>query len=269
MVEYGRDNRNDSDLFPAAEKLIPAKDTWNLKDDLGGKIRGGRATLSWRYENYGEFEDPQMQELVFHIRGTNPGETEAAAYIGTSPWFIQGIAKQESGTQNGRTYLQFNEGTPGPNMSDPGRAPNWGYPHGWGMMQIEDANATMSPEKLWNWKANVDKGKEILEEKRKDSEEFWNRQVDQFIRWNLENEENIKDPPLDSTFNGYTFSYSPSNNEKSYMDAIWIKQYNGAYGGNYISWQNTGPYESNPFWQFNRLNNSGYDYVEAVCNKLP
>jgi hypothetical protein len=84
--------------------------------------------------------------------------------------------------------------------------------------------------------------------------------------WNAENEPDVA-APQDTTFNGSTFSYSPTGNQHSYEDAIWIKQYNGAVG-NYISWMNTGIFENSPRWQFNQ-NDSDGDYVKKVCGYLP
>jgi hypothetical protein len=257
--------RNDSDSFPSSGSVnLPVDTLWNLNNEIGSMIRGGKATITWELVGV-----TSPQDFVFHIRGTNPTESTAENYIGTTPWFIRGIAKQESGAQNGRTYLQFNEvGTLGPNWSDSKYCPNWGYPHGWGMMQIEDP---LSAAVLWDWQINIDVGKYILQQKHGEidsgAHDFWARQVDQFERWNLLNDPDVA-APADTTFNGYAFAYAPTGTQKSYEDAIWIKYYNGAYQGHYIAWDNiTDP--NHPQWVFHRLNKDGYDYVEAVCKKLP
>jgi hypothetical protein len=263
-IEYGKDNRIDSDTFPSSgPKSLSAGTSWNIGSEFGNLMRGGKATISWQYSGMSSPKDFQ-----FNIRGTNPTKNDAKAYVGTSPWFIKGIVSQESG------YLQFNEtGKLGSNWSDYKYCPLWGPPHGWGMMQIDPKGQLAPVAVLWDWKANVDKGKEVLQgkydEKYSGANDFWARQVVQFEEWKA----TYPDAPLpaNTTFNGITFAYAPVGSQKSYEDAVWIKQYNGAYGGNYIAWNNTNPLDSK--WVFHRLNNDldkgGYDYVERVCNKLP
>ncbi|MFB3906710.1 MAG: hypothetical protein ACE15E_25010 [Acidobacteriota bacterium] len=170
----------------------------------------------------------------------------------TSYWFAKRMANHESG------YRQFDSlGYP---------LPNGGHDGGYGLFQVTPPS---SAAQYWNWKANVTKGKSILDSKRdaptSGATAFWDRQVQQFSDYNAGNPQNPVQPPESSIEGTFTFAYAPAAGEKSYRDAIWIKQFNGA-AANYISWKNTGllPGEA-PYWKLNKTNESGINYVNRVC----
>lgn len=50
--------------------------------------------------------------------------------------------------------------------------PEYGYPNGFGIMKID--NPTTTERELWNWKANVDKGKSIYATKKQWAIEYLN-----------------------------------------------------------------------------------------------
>ena len=183
-IEYTRPDRGsytgDKEYYlgPDAStwKTLSASATWDIAAEFGTDFRGGKATLSCEYQGV-------QGEQVFHIRGNNPTEVEAKAYLDANgPWFAYCIAKHESGTQSGRTYLQFNElGTLGPNPADYKYCPNrgaGGAPYGWGMMQLDNIelpgqtsyrqpdNGDPWAQELWSWKANCDTAIQVLARKR-------------------------------------------------------------------------------------------------------
>ena len=109
-----------------------------------------------------------------NIRARNPSENAVIKYIGDHPKFAKAIAMHESGFQNGRYLCQFNEiGELGDNyLVNIKHTPNRGSDTlGWGIFQI--TNPSPSKTDLWNWKANIDTGKQILHRKEKTAEEYF------------------------------------------------------------------------------------------------
>jgi hypothetical protein len=182
-VEYTRPDRGsytgDKEYYPgpgaSAWKTVSAGGTWDIAAEFGTQFRGGKATI------YCEYQGVQCQQ-TFHIRGDNPTEAAARAYLDANgPWFAYCIAKHESGTQSGRTYLQFNEdGTLGPDPADYQYCPNrgaGGAPYGWGMMQLDNIelpgqttyrspdNGDPWAQELWSRKANCDTAIQVLARK--------------------------------------------------------------------------------------------------------
>jgi hypothetical protein len=152
---------------------LPVSSTWEthkeFKDNL---IRGGKATLTWEYTD--GLIAPIKGSTEFHIRGTNPSIQSVEAEIGTVPWYFKQIVIHEGySKQQGWCYAQFNEiGKLGPLVSESKYCPNLGYPHGWGIMQVEDPPSTnhdatpiYDGQFLWDWKENVKKGKAVHSEK--------------------------------------------------------------------------------------------------------
>ena len=82
----------------------------------------------------------------------------------------------------------------------------------------------------------------------------------------------MQDPTIDITVPiVYEGDQPPGNprvtfeDKTSYVieDAVTMKLYNGASGGNYCAWDGT-----NNKWKFNQYNNMGFDYVNAICNEV-
>jgi hypothetical protein len=146
-IEYRRDPRNDES--PRFTKKLSANEIWNINESLGTQFWGGKATLTCEFVGRNITD-----EFVFYIRGTNPSPPDAERALGNNPWYAKAIARQESGIQNNRTYLQFNEiGTLGPSWGDYRFCPNFGAPNGWGMMQFDNPPAEVN--EIWNWNIMV------------------------------------------------------------------------------------------------------------------
>ena len=137
-IEYTRDDREDH--YFLMKEIEPDKE-WNITPDMGNDIRGGKVYLSYNYNVDNESRDQLWSNpFIFYIRGKNPTEAEIKAEIGTSPWFITRLVRQES------SYHHFNTGTP--SLSDYNAQPNWGYPHGWGLFQLDDPRP--NAQQLWD-----------------------------------------------------------------------------------------------------------------------
>jgi hypothetical protein len=237
-IEYRRDIRTDDEYFPGSEwEKIKPGETWKV--DFGDKIRGGKATLLYKTGNK-EFS------FVFHIRGLNPTESEVKNYLtlqGYNIWFLTRMIRHES------SYHQFNEGTNyGPEWSNSQGCPNLGPPHGWGLMQLDIIGGTRSnplrpsAQQLWDWKSNIRGGVEfLLGEKHIIAENnlssantiisTWNRPGVSFITKSPTTDGGITyTHSISSSFNheiNSHFGNLPVDPNKSYIDACWIKTYNG------------------------------------------
>lgn len=185
-TRYQDHGRNDDIRVPPAPQgqgppppvTLALNQPWDIAAAFAGlpeeqRIFGGRATLGL---NVGALF---QQDLQFRIRGRNPEDAVARAYIDqraglTNPedlWFAYAIAKSESlrHAANGDP-LYYNQFYPVParGTTDKG-LPLWGRPDGWGMFQIDYSRqrprvATIA--EIWNWRVNVRSGLEKLAEKR-------------------------------------------------------------------------------------------------------
>lgn len=132
------------------------------QDFLNGEIVGGTVTLHAKVDN--RFEVPPY---TFKIRGKNPKDDDVLACISSVvssefQGYASMMAKHESfGYECG--YSQFNAG------GDFKELPNWGYPDGWGIAQIdyssEDPPMTASTAEVYNWRANINSMANILNNK--------------------------------------------------------------------------------------------------------
>ena len=196
------------------------------------------------------------QKTGYKILGANPSREEAFNLMGTQPWFIQGLANHESGVR------QF--------VANPGK-PLWGFPDGWGIMQTDPPSQR---DDVYKWTVNIPLGISRVNLKNEEVSSFWTRQVKQFSDWNRLHPKAQIAGPSDATEGKCTFSYSPTGSQHSFLDAMWIKDYNGSpkpndpslHSGFYIYWEDAA---NPPYWQINNTNNKGKDYVEFVCNALP
>ena len=203
-IEYRRDNRNDCTIF---EKELPIAKSWDIYNEFSNEFYGGKATLTWEYVS----KCPE-KSFIFHIRGVNPSESDAEAAIGTNPWYAKAIARHESGIQNGRTYIHFNEiGSYGPEWTDIRYCPNWGAPHGWGMMMFDNPAPTRN--ELWNWRAMVSAALVRMAGHRTEAQEFFDAVKRTFSdKW--------VEPPSSYTVSGTSTAITP-------IDAAAIQCYNG------------------------------------------
>lgn len=126
-------------------------------------------------------------------------------------------------------------------------------------------------EDIFYWRVNLATGTNRAGGKVNEATTNWESQIDQWGQWHLDNP-NLPPIPLieDSVEAFCTFSgENPTPQGKYWIrDAIAIKRYNGATGGDYASWYNL---VSPPYWRFNRLNVPGngivpFNYVLRVCS---
>jgi len=279
-IEYRRDIRQDEDSFPLSGwKKLKANEQWNI--DFENKIRGGKATL---YFKYGETTITE----VFYIRGTNPTEQSVKDYIIAQSydiWFLTRLIRQES------NYRQFNPGTNyGTGWNDSQGCTNFGPPHGWGLMQLDllDGGQRPTAQQLWNWKANIDRGYQFLNgEKKTMVNNTLNNATDVLNTWYEEHKDDIVAGHIDQVEGLITYTHANSEHfdfsfgaeileqSKSFADAAWIKNYNGSSGGTdgypgfyYLIKQLSATNNNKPFWAIHRTNNNDHNYVEAVSNRV-
>ena len=138
-------------------------------------------------------------------------------------------------------------------------------------MQI--TNPAPTDDQKWNWRSNVEGGFAIVAAKEPPAVTFWRNQVKQWWEWNQQNPGNQRAAPADETEGPCTFKLSFADdpvwsepvtgqaNAYWFADAITIKAYGGASGGNYIAWKNAVP--DNPQWGFNK---ASYDAQGNIIN---
>ena len=134
--------------------------------ELHHEIVGGRCNLNI------QVADGPTIEYPFSIRGKNPLDATARAYITANvdaefqsyAWMI---VKHESWDTGGRIYNQFN-----PSESQYKEKPNWGYPHGWGIAQIDKGRNGDSTAEVYDWHVNIVAMNTILRSKRADAIRF-------------------------------------------------------------------------------------------------
>ena len=256
-IEFTRPNRNDNDTLT---KTITANSEWNITTDFGTNFYGGKATLKGTYVG-------QSYTTIFHIRGTNPSESAAETEIGSSPRYAKAIARNESGTQASRTYLQFNEsGTLGTNyLANLQKTTNRGgsAPYGWGIYQItQDPLPTRN--QVWSWKANVAEGTRRISSNISEAPSY-------FAAIQRKYPTQYEAPPT---------SYRPPNTstDLTYLEAAEIQMFNGCsvteecpnpppLTGNswYRScWKFHPNYSSGQRWEFKQNSN---DYVKEIVQE--
>ena len=279
FIEYKRDIRQDEDYFPSKEdwQVVKPNKSWIV--DFGDRIRGGKATLEWkRGEEKGNF--------VFYIRGKNPTEQAVKNYItqqGYNTWFFTRLIRQES------NYRQFNppasqtEGEEGygTDWDDGKGCPNWGPPHGWGLTQLDllDEGQRPTAQELWGWKANVDRGHQFL------SGEKWNianshitGEVEAVDTWDTKNPTDPIQGHPNQTEGGISYTHASSQSfgydwdnltgtSQSFLDAVWIKSYNGNSRGYYYTLVVPNREGVRPYWILKRTNSHNHNYVEAVSGR--
>ena len=246
---YDGHGRGDNDSFPGGSgRVLSAASTWDIRSEFGGALRGGTATISYRYNSQPE------RSFTFQIRGANPVEADAKSRLGGSPWFLTRIARQESGIR------QFNGGDP-----------LFGAPNGWGIMQVDPPPG---PQEIWNWAANVDAGKGVINQKNSELTTTWNNRLNDWATWNQQHPPNQQvGPPAPRQEGGCNLQWvgggSGSEGSPSFRDACWIKRYNGADNSDFLIWENRPPYQNDPRWVFIPTRSDGLAYVAGVCSQNP
>jgi len=216
---------------------------------MGTSICGGKAEIKCVIgDNEAECT------FLFYLRGTNPTVSSAQTEIGNSPFYAKAIAEVESGVQNNRSYLQFNEiGTLGSGWDDfkhcPNRGQDPGGSYGWGMYQL--TNPVPNIQQLWDWKANVAEAK--------------TRMTAHFTlatAWIAEQESQQQAADPSKPLQNFTFSWNGVNfkkgTQRTPIDACAIWKYNGHGGLWPIYWDNP-----SKTWK-----QRASFYLDKVCGKL-
>jgi hypothetical protein len=182
------------------------------------------------------------------------------------PWFLLRLVNHESG------YRQFNPPTMAPQFS---YLPNFGPPHGYGIMQVDhNGNPPPTLAERWDWKNNVQVGEAMLNANGQAAYNIWAQRVAAWQTWNSQNSNAQVPVPGPSNEGACVFDMAQNGTVPAgklpYSDAIWIKRYNGASPHDYLWWNDTVPGVT-PSWAFSINNNQSppFDYVNLVCNTAP
>lgn len=274
-------DRNDVDYFPAKSDggnafmiANKGKTTWDV--DFRGLFRGGTAIV----EVWNEGKTSILSSFRFYIRGKNPTKETVKKYFTdkgylSKYWFIFKMAVSESGSDDISLMRQFwdpefvgkgksrKEAVYGPSgrVFESKGIPNYGYPDGWGICQIdfyaEKSDRTnmekyhksdmayidtlsKNPNYIWNWKENIAVKMEFkLPEKIKIAINHLDRlfkntkKLKSFSikEGDLTYKASPSSVPELQKFNTFLPDKLTNQNEKSILDAEIIKLYNG---GHYI-----------------------------------
>lgn len=230
-------------------QTITTNTNWSF--DFGDDIRGGTATVEYVIGE-DEWNDENVQTFVFYLRGTNPSRDEVVTYIEEQGyddqyWFLMRLIRHESGTGTNNEFRHFNQGT---NYTTDDNStiglPNWGYPRGYGLGQIDnfgrlsiterailnlnsleegetivdddrtiDRNGWIvaSNDEVWNWKENINAAIYILDSKKTDVINYYNSSFNFINNWNANNLNNLVEPHEDSTVGDITFQHAGTSIE--------------------------------------------------------
>ena len=212
-ILYQRSPRNDLDEYPAGGGWVvrDARQDWDIAGEMDGALRGGRLDLLCRLGG-------AITTNSLWIRGINPDDADAAAYIDSvcgDYWFMAAIGRHES-RQGDYLYNQFNEtGTLGTNWDDVRYCPNRSSDmHGYGIFQVGDTSGfAITPDVLWNWQTNTAVALQVLDDAKNDAEAYFSK-IEQIYPSQFE-------PPP---------SYQPpgTGTVLSALDAAAIQLFNGA-----------------------------------------
>jgi hypothetical protein len=209
-------------------------------------IRGGIAYLIT------EAPDKSRDTLRFFIKGKNPTVRQVNTFLNGAPyntiWFLKKIIFHESGSSTGlnEEAKQFNSFDRGhENLSEDNwdafsRMPNMGAPCGWGLEQLD--NPQPIAQTLWDWQANIIAAYNLLNGEKRGSIKTLLDACDKIVcGWNRPGRPiDIKSDTIDGGII-YTHASSPdfnhainthlgtqpTDNRRSFIDACWMKLYNG------------------------------------------
>jgi hypothetical protein len=269
--------RDDKDIYPSSGwKKLKKGEVWDI--DFGQDIRGGTAHLQCRYNE----DDTNAETFIFYIRGDNPDPKDVKNYLtqkGYYPkyWFIIRVTKHESSIR--QFYNSGSYETVKLKDNDQGKGePLYGPPRGFGLKQLDNwgnPSHYAYAQQLWDWKANIEGGIEVLREK-----EQWvsNKKNDHkriIDAWNKINPDNpvsdslkiVSGPGIGTwvlTINegGETFAVDPTTSQRNIYDALFIRYFNG---GTYYDVVQNGT--ARPYRTISRYNKLNSNYVELVCGK--
>jgi len=142
-----------------------------------------------------------------------------------------------------------------------------------------------SAQALWNWKENIRVGVAFLQGEKYDmvnnnlqtsinlQDDWYDFHPNDKLYGHADQiEGNITYTHANSNYFQYDFGGEPLNDKKSFIDASWIKNYNGSSGGRdgypgyYYVLKQLGK-DSKPFWDLHRTNNNNENYVNFVSSR--
>lgn len=228
-------------------------------------IRGGIAYL------IAESPNKQKDTLRFFIKGTNPTVQTVNAFLDQAPyntiWFFKKIIFHESGSpgnlsEQAKQFNLFNQGQENlteSNWNAYSRLPNFGAPCGWGLGQMD--NPAPPAQALWDWQANIRSAYDVIINKQNAVNTHLNNCNEIVTRWNEPGRPIVTKP--DTIEGGITYTHAsslnfthainahlgnaPTGNNRSYIDACWIKLYNGR-GDNHYYYLVDGNRNTPPTW---------------------
>ncbi len=281
--------RNDSTFYPSdAWKKVKINTEWDV--DFGTEMRGGKAIVYYKSGGV-------TKSIEFYIRGTNPTEEQVRSYFTAqnyTEWYLIKILRHESGSVLGQPMRQFRQGTNYNttwSWSSPG-CPTLGAPRGFGLMQLDNFGPGVYPtaNQVWNWKANVDRGVQFVRNEKKNWATNrmgrYRRVEGPIYSWNEDHpDDEVNDSIFiesgegagtkvltiqeGSTTINETFAISPVGTQKSIIDAITLRAYNGgAYCSLFVP---SGISGQKPYWIVNRVNSQSppFNYVSRICETNP
>jgi hypothetical protein len=270
--KYGELIRNDSITIPSTDwDSIKVNDIWHL--DFKNNFCGGTVTVECMFNE-------SLISKTFYIRGINPSKEEILAYLkekGYNEWYLPKMIMHES------KMNQFNSGTDFKPDSFVG-CPNWGYPNGYGLMQLDNFGDNENGSKiyattheLWNWKSNIDRGVKFLREDKakwaRDKMEGYMKKYNEYkhriegpIKYYIAEGPNAGLEVIELREGNNTeyeiFSIYPTVRERSMTDAITIRYYNG---GLYCEYKPKNIDDGRSPWVIKPINGNGFNYVERIC----
>jgi len=247
-------NRNDLQIFSIPKIGFGYSYTFNTAN----LFQGGRAELLIIDDSGNE-----LASNFFSIKALNPTANQVYTYIDNSNyetvfWFLKRIVTHENGAHP-RTLssklFQFNEfNAEAENLLDDwdaySRCPllSSNRDGGWGLAQL--TLPVPRSKALWSWKTNIDDAYNLLVGKAISVRNRTTNWVTTAERWNLENPGDTVVWHEDYEHGGITWVHAVNNyfennttisnyfpnrdfaeNEKSFLDAMIIKTYNGLGGG--------------------------------------
>jgi hypothetical protein len=255
-----RGTKDDKNYPASGYKTLPGNQAWDIGAEFGTDFVGGKCKLFYKVGGGAE------QTLEFSIRGKNPKDDDAKAYVNnhakaaTYP-YAWAMVQHES-RQGNRCYNQFNSGGDGPGSLE---RPNFTGPDGWGIAQLDEPlDVSASTNEVYEWKKNVDKFYLEMDEKEAATNRFFAA-----VARTYPNDPDSSSPPASYTVTGTNTAYSAKQLSTMIL-------YNGARGtpvstlkngngNNTSNFQNPWTFNPNrtPKWQFT---DNYYNYAVDVIH---
>lgn len=142
-----------------------------------------------------------------------------------------------------------------------------------------DGGQRPTAQELWSWKANADRGHTFLTGEKYDiAENHIEGEMETINIWLRNNSDDLVDGHNDQVEGNFTYTHAASDDfdydwgdldagDKSFLDAVWIKSYNGNSNGYYYRLVPNNDPAIKPEWELRRTNSHSHNYVEAVSNR--